>query len=38
MVENAQSHKLQALDPAAIASRGANAFWQKRSINAVTAR
>ena len=26
------------LDPAAIASRGADAFWQKRSVNAVTAR
>ena len=27
----------QALDPAAIAARGANAFWQKRCVNAVTA-
>ena len=26
------------LDPAAIASRGADAFWQKRSIKAVTAQ
>jgi len=25
-------------DPAAIASRGANTFWQKCFINAVTAR
>ena len=31
-------HKWQALDPAVIASQGANAFWQKRSVPVVTAK
>jgi len=30
--------KWQALDPAVIASRGANAFWQKLSVRVVTAK